>query len=315
MEISQPTAVAVGNTRRLPGEIVGNDAVGFSRKKYRCDDIKSRGMKLVFRKYDFAGKVVVITGGASGIGLAVARRVARAGALCALLDMDEAALASCEQEFLREGWEVMVHVCDVSVRSQCEAAVGNVIERFGGIDVLFNNAGITQRSRFVDTRPEVFETVMAVNFFGALYCTKAAIHSIIGRKGMVIVNESIAGITPLVGRTGYSASKHAMHGLFTSLRAELKGKGVHVMIVCPGFIETNLQKRALGADGTVTDRPQTVVGSQETPKSAAEKIYRGACRKKRLLVLTFMGKLGFFVHKFAPGYYENKMARMFEAEL
>lgn len=270
---------------------------------------------MVFKQYDFAGKVVVITGGASGIGLAVARRVARAGALCALLDMDEAALASCEQAFRREGWDILVYACDVSVRSQCEAAMRAVTDRFGGIDVLFNNAGITQRSRFVDTRPAVFEKVMAVNFFGALYCTKAAIHSIIGRKGMVIVNESIAGVTPLVGRTGYSASKHAMHGLFTSLRAELGGKGVHVMIVCPGFIETNLQKRALGADGTVTHRPQSVVGGQDTPESAADKIYRGACRKKRLLVLTLMGKLGFFVHKFAPAYYEKKMARLFEAEL
>ncbi|MFO8110991.1 MAG: SDR family oxidoreductase [Desulfosalsimonadaceae bacterium] len=266
-------------------------------------------------KYDFSGKVAVITGGASGIGLAVARRLARAGAVLALLDMDKASLAACEGEFKRNNDEIMVQTCDVSVRQECETAIQAVIERFGGIDVLFNNAGITQRSRFVDTRPEVFEKVMAVNFFGALYCTKAAIDSIVLRKGMIIVNESIAGITPLVGRTGYSASKHAMHGLFSSLSAELGGKGVHVMIVCPGFIETNLQKRALGADGTVTDRPQSFVGRQDTPESAAEKIYRAARRKKRLLVLTFMGKLGVFVHKLAPAYYEKKMVKLFSEEL
>jgi len=269
----------------------------------------------LFAKYDFAGKVVVVTGGASGIGLAFARRAAKAGAAVALLDRDEAALAECERAFAAEGCGIMVRACDVSLRAQCDAAMGDVIAQFGGVDVLFNNAGITQRSRFSDTRPEVFEKVMAVNFFGALYCTKSAIDSIIRRKGMIIVNESIAGIAPLVGRTGYSASKHAMHGLFTSLGAELREKGVHVMIVCPGFIRTNLQKTALGADGSVTDRPQTFVGRQDTPESAAEKIYRGACRKKRLLVLTFMGKLGAWVHTFAPGYYEKKMARLFEAEL
>ncbi len=269
----------------------------------------------MFAKYDFSGKVVVITGGASGIGLAFARRVAKAGAAVALLDMDEAALAECEKAFAAKGHAVMVRACDVSVRAECDAAMGDVIGQFGGVDVLFNNAGITQRSQFVDTRPEVFEKVMAVNFFGALYCTKAAIDSIVGRKGMILVNESIAGIAPLIGRTGYSASKHAMHGLFTSLGAELRKKGVHVMIVCPGFIETNLQKRALGGDGSVTNRPQTFIGRKDTPESAAEKIYQGACRKKRLLVLTFMGKLGVWVHTFAPGYYEKKMARLFQAEL
>ena len=267
------------------------------------------------KNYPFKDKVVVITGGASGIGLAVGRRVARAGAIPVLLDMDERGLAESEKEFEDAGFEVMVHPCDVSIQKSCETAIHAVIERFGGIDVLFNNAGITQRSSFAETQPAVFEKVMAVNFFGSLYCTRAAIHSIIERKGMILVNESIAGLTPLVGRTGYSASKHAMHGLFTSLRAEIAHLGVHVMIVCPGFIETNLQKRALGADGNVTDRPQTFVGRKETPESAAEKIYRGACRKKRLLVLTFMGRLGVWVHKIAPAYYERKMARLFASEL
>jgi NAD(P)-dependent dehydrogenase (short-subunit alcohol dehydrogenase family) len=266
-------------------------------------------------KYSFKDKVVVITGGASGIGLALGQRVAQAGAVTALLDIDEAGLISCEKEFKEAGHKIMVHYCDVSDRQSCETAIHAVIERFGGIDVLFNNAGITQRSRFIDTQPSVFEKVMAVNFFGSLYCTKAAIASIIERKGMIIANESIAGITPLVGRTGYSASKHAMHGLFTSLRAEVKHTGVHVMIVCPGFIETNLQKRALGGDGSVTTRPQTTVGRHDTPESAAEKIYNGACRKKRLLVLTFMGKMGVWVHKFAPAYYERKMTELFASEL
>ena len=74
---------------------------------------------------------------------------------------------------------------------------------------------------------------MAVNFFGALYCTKAAIHSLIKRRGLIIVNESIAGIAPLLGRTGYSASKHALHGLFTSLRTEIRNTGTHVMVFVP----------------------------------------------------------------------------------
>jgi NAD(P)-dependent dehydrogenase (short-subunit alcohol dehydrogenase family) len=270
---------------------------------------------MVLLKRNFKNKVVVVTGGASGIGLATARRFAEAGARCVLLDMDEQNLALREKEFRVAGYEILTAACDVTRQSDCEAAVKSVIRQTGGIDVLFNNAGITQRSRFADTRVDVFCRVMAVNFFGALYCTKAAIDSIIARQGMIIVNESIAGVAPLVGRTGYSASKHALHGLFASLRAEVRHLGVQVMIVCPGFIRTNLQDRALGADGRVTNRPQSFVGRQHTPQRAAEAIFQGACRKKPLLVLTFMGKLGYWLSRLAPGFYERQMIRQFADEL
>ncbi len=267
------------------------------------------------RKRGFADKVVVVTGGASGIGLATARRFAEAGAHLALLDMDEDLLARCETEFQAAGRTVMTAACDVTRKSDCDAAIDAVIRRMGGVDVLFNNAGITQRSRFVNTRAEVYQKVMDVNFFGALYCTKAAIESIIARRGMIIVNESIAGVTPLVGRTGYSASKHALHGLFTSLRAEVRGQGVHVMIVCPGFIRTNLQDRALGGNGQVTDRPQSFVGKQDSPESAAATIFHGAVRQRDLLVLTAVGKLGYWISRLFPGFYERRMIRRFQSEL
>ena len=156
---------------------------------------------------------------------------------------------------------------------------------------------------------------MAVNFFGSLYCTKAAIHSLIERKGLVIVNESIAGIAPLLGRTGYSASKHALHGLFTSLRTEIRETGTHVMVVCPGFVETHLQTRALGADGGVAQRPQSRVGGQQTPEQVAGIIYRGALRRKDLLVLTPVGKLTWWMNRLLPPLYERIMAKQLKSEL
>jgi NAD(P)-dependent dehydrogenase (short-subunit alcohol dehydrogenase family) len=263
----------------------------------------------------FKNKVVVITGAASGIGLAVARRFARAGAVCALLDMDAGRLKTCAREFSQAGHRVMTHVCDVTQRAACETAMATVMDALGGIDVLFNNAGITQRSAFAETRIEVFEQVMAVNFFGALYCTRAAIHSLTRRRGLIIANESMAGLAPLLGRTGYAASKHAMHGLFTSLRSEVRHQGVHVMVVCPGFIRTNLQDRALGGDGRVTRHPQSRIGRQQSPEQAAEAIFRGAQREKDLLVLTAFGKLGYWISRLAPAFYERQMARRFKAEL
>lgn len=263
----------------------------------------------------FKNKVVAITGAASGIGLAIAHKFASEGACLALIDMDRAALELHENKFRDDGCQVMAVACDVTDQALCASAIGAVIQNFGGIDVLVNNAGITQRSKFTDTQVEVFQKVMDVNFFGSLYCTKAAIDSLIERRGMIIVNESVAGLTPLLGRTGYSASKHALHGLFTSLRCELREKGVHVLIVCPGFIRTNLQTRALGGNGAVTERPQSRVGNQATPESAASEIYRAAVMQKNLLILTWMGKLGYWVSRVAPILYEKMMTKKFKDEL
>jgi len=263
----------------------------------------------------FKNKVVVVTGAASGIGLAVCRRFAADGAKIGLLDMDEQALDAVQKELAGQGVDCLVTTCNVSKREDCEAAIGRMLDHFGGIDVLVNNAGITQRGPFVDTDISVFERVMAVNFFGSLYCTKAAIKSLIRRKGLIIVNESIAGFGPLLGRTGYSASKHALHGLFTSLRSEIRETGAHVMIVCPGFVKTNLQTRALGCDGGITTHPQSRVGGQETPENVAEAMYKGALKRKHLLVLTPVGKMGYWISRVLPVLYERMMARSLRAEL
>lgn len=266
-------------------------------------------------KAPFRNKVVVVTGGASGIGFALCQRFASDGAKIGLLDMDGEALKAARESLAASGVDCTGFVCDVSNRRQCEDAIARILQNYGGIDVLVNNAGITQRGAFRSTRVAVFEKVMAINFFGSLYCTKAAIESLVERKGLIIVNESVAGLAPLLGRTGYSASKHALNGLFTSLRTELFGTGAHVMIVCPGFVRTNLQTRALGGDGQVTDHPQSTVGSQGTPEEAAEAIYRAAVKRKNLLVLTPIGKLSYWMSRLAPGVYERMMAKKLRAEL
>ena len=266
-------------------------------------------------KQTFKDKVVVVTGGASGIGLALCQKFGAMGAKIALLDMAEEAVNQTKQELSAQGVTSMGLVCDVTCESQCTAAMEKIINQFGGVDVLVNNAGITQRSAFVDTAVHVYRKVMAVNFFGSLYCTKACINSIVQRKGMILVIESLAGVTPLYGRTGYSASKHALHGLFTSLRTEIRAAGAHVMIVCPGFIRTNLQTRALGADGTVTGHPQSFVGRQDSPEHAADLICRAAGKRKNILVLTPVGKMAYWISRITPVLYERIMARQLRNEL
>jgi len=266
-------------------------------------------------KEGFKNKVVVVTGAANGIGFALCKRFARDGAKICLLDMDDRALKVAKRELTDSRVDCLSLMCDVSKRSQCEDSIQKVMDRYGGVDVLINNAGITQRGAFVDTRISVFEKVMAVNFLGSLYCTKAAINSLIQRKGLIIVNESVAGLAPLLGRTGYSASKHAMNGLFTSLRTEIRQSGAHVMIVCPGFVKTNLQARALGGNGQVTNRPQSTVGSQGTPEEAAKAIFKGAVKRKHLLVLTRVAKMSYWISRIFPILYERMMARQLRSEL
>jgi NAD(P)-dependent dehydrogenase (short-subunit alcohol dehydrogenase family) len=263
----------------------------------------------------FKDKVVVVTGAASGIGNAICRRFGRDGSRIGLLDMDKTAVQAAADKLNAAGVDAVGIPCDVVNENDCHSAVNEIIDLFGGIDILVNNAGITQRSAFVETQISVYRRVMEVNFFGSLHCTKAAIDSLVERKGNIIVIESLAGIAPLLGRTGYCASKHALHGFFTSLRSEIRSSGVNIMLVCPGFVETRLQTRALGGDGRVTTHPQSVVGKPVSPESVAEEIHKGLLKKKQLLVLTSVGKLAYWINRFAPRLYERMMARQVKDEL
>jgi len=264
---------------------------------------------------EFKNKVIVVTGAASGIGAAICDRFAWEGARIVLLDRDEAGVKAAADRLKAGGVDAEGYRCDVVRQEECTAVIEQVIERCGGIDVLVNNAGITQRSAFVDTKTSVYRQVMDVNFFGSLHCTKAAINSLIKRKGVIIVIESLAGVSPLLGRTGYCASKHALHGFFTSLRSEIRDTGVHIMLVCPGFVETNLQTRALGGDGHVTSHPQSVVGKPTSAAKVAADIFKGTQARKPLLVLTPVGKLAYWLSRLAPILYERIMARQVKEEL
>ena len=263
----------------------------------------------------FKGKTVVITGGASGIGLATANEFASAGANVVIVDMDKEALDLRQKQFDDKKFPLLAIECNVTDEAACQTVIDEAVKRFGSIDLLFNNAGVTQRSLFEKTEVKVIQKVMAVNFFGSVNMTKAALPHLIASRGVIIANESVAGVSPLLGRCGYAASKHAMHGFFTTLRCELRHKGVHVMIVCPGFIKTNLQTRALGGDGNIATHEQSRIGKQQTPEYVAAYIHKAAAKEKDMLVFTFFGKVGYLVSRLFPPLYERLMTRQFASEL
>jgi NAD(P)-dependent dehydrogenase (short-subunit alcohol dehydrogenase family) len=264
---------------------------------------------------DFAGKVVAVTGAGGGLGAAYSRRFARAGARLAVIDLDAARAAQIAAEIQAAGGEALALGCDVSDEAACKQTMAAAVAHFGGVDVLINNAGITHRSAFAATDASVFQRVMAVNFFGALYCTQAALPSLLQRRGLIVAISSIAGFAPLYGRTGYAASKHAVQGLFGSLRTELAGTGVAVMIVCPGFTATGIGAAALDGDGRVTQHPQSTVGRVASPESVADAVFDAAVRGKRLVVLSAPGKAAYVMQKLSPHLYEWLMVRSLRREL
>jgi NAD(P)-dependent dehydrogenase (short-subunit alcohol dehydrogenase family) len=264
---------------------------------------------------DFADKAVVITGGAGGIGMGLARSFGSAGAKIALVDLPASPLKEAAKELAASGIEAIALPCDITDTQQVVHTMDAVRTAFGGIDVLINNAGIVHRSAFAETRPEVFRRVMEVNLFGALHCTQVCLADLIERRGLIIAISSIAGLAPLYGRSGYAASKHAMHGLFESLGAEVADRGVGVLMVCPSFVETGLEAKTLGADGNRIERPRSKVGELGDPDDVAREVLRAARAGKRRLVLTPVGKTSALLSRIAPGLYERLMVRSLRSEL
>jgi NAD(P)-dependent dehydrogenase (short-subunit alcohol dehydrogenase family) len=261
-----------------------------------------------------SGPVVAIVGGAGGIGVALARCFGVRGAVV-LLDRDVAALERARAGLTDCAAPVLCVPCDVTDPDTIAAAVARIREHHGRLDVLIYSAGLTHVSPFVDTDLAVYRRVMEVNFFGAVAMTKAALPMILESRGQVIILSSIAGFAPVLGRTGYCASKYALHGLFETLRAELKDRGVHVLMVCPSFVETDFARAGLDGDGTTLKFDRSTTGTSLTVEEVATAIQRAASTRRRLLVLGRTGKLAWWVSRLLPGLYERGMRRRFRIEL
>jgi len=185
----------------------------------------------------FNNKVVVVTGGSDGIGKALVEALIALGAKVATCGRNHDKLYHLQLEYSN----VMLHTwaCDVSNEQECQGFIESTIETFGGIDILINNAGVSQRGLFLDSATEVTRRIMDINFMGTVYCTKYALPSILERRGTVAGVSSTAGYRGLPGRTAYCASKFALQGWLESLRTELMYSGVNVMWVSPGWTASN----------------------------------------------------------------------------
>jgi NAD(P)-dependent dehydrogenase (short-subunit alcohol dehydrogenase family) len=197
------------------------------------------------RTYSFAKKVVLITGGSRGLGLALARQFCAEGARIALLARDPVELASAREELVQRGGEVLTISCDLLDREQIEAAVEQVAEHFGGLDVVINNAGIIDVGPLEHMRREDFQRAMNLHFWAPFDLIMQALPHLRRRGGGRIVNiASIGGRMAVPHLAPYCASKFALVGLSDALRAELARDRIHVTTVTPGLMRTGSQGNA-----------------------------------------------------------------------
>ncbi|OKL39682.1 SDR family oxidoreductase [Pontibacter flavimaris] len=245
-------------------------------------------------------KVVLITGGTSGIGKALAFAFGREGARVAVSGRNQQNLDQTSQELTAAGIDNLAVNADVSVEEQCQRMVQETVDKYGRLDVLINNAGISMRALFEDLDLDVLRQVMDINFWGTVYSTKYALPYIKQAKGSIVGISSIAGYRGLPARTGYSASKFAMHGFLETLRTELLYSGVHVLLACPGFTASNIRNTALAANGQQQGETPREEEKMMSAEEVAERILKATLQRKRDLVMTTQGKLAVWVNKLFP---------------
>ncbi len=254
-------------------------------------------------------KVVIITGASSGIGKALALDLFRRGAKLVLASRTPV----IHKEFSMENPDILYVKTNVSKEEDCRILIHQAVEKFGRIDVLINNAGISMRALFEEVDLEVIRQLMETNFWGTVYCTKYALPYLLRSGGSLVGVSSVAGYKGLPGRTGYSASKFAMQGFLEVVRIENMKKGLHVLIACPGFTASNIRKVALSKDGSAQGETPLDENRLMTAEAVASHIIRAIQKRKDRIVLTLTGKMTVFLNKFFPKFMDgmvyNHMAK------
>ena len=258
---------------------------------------------------NFTDKIVVITGGSDGIGKALVAQFLALGAKVATCGRNENKLSLLATEFPSSN--LYTAQVDVSKQDQSEAFIKQVVDNWGRIDVLINNAGISMRALVSEVSVQTLQNVMDINFWGTVYCTKAALPSIQQNKGVIVGVSSIAGYRGLPGRSGYSASKFALNGWLEALKTELYASGTHVMWVCPGFTTSNIRNAALDKNANAQGESPMDEGSMMSSEECATHIIHAIEKRKRSLVLTFTGKRTVFMNKYFPAWADKLVHHFF----
>ena len=249
----------------------------------------------------YTDKVIVLTGASQGIGKALAIALSPQKPKLVLAARDEAALRAVEASCRALGATTFVFRTDVTDEASCRDLIRRTVEAAGGVDVLIHNAGGGMNARFDEmTDISVFEKLMRLNYLGPVYLTHEAFPHLKKSRGQIVVVSSVAGLTGVPLRTAYSGSKHAVFGLFESLRIELAEHGVSVTMIAPDFVQSEIHKRAFGPDGRPVGDSTIAERVAMSAEECAARIVGAMERRQRLLITSLRGKAGRFVRLIAP---------------
>lgn len=230
-------------------------------------------------------KVVVITGASSGIGKALAIKYATEGFTLVLAARRFDKLQELEKQL--SNVDVLCIKTDVAKEEDCKNLVESAIKRFGKIDILINNAGISMRAAFIDVETDVLRRLMDVNYWGTVYCTKYALPYILEQKGSIVGVISTGGYIGLPGRTGYSGSKFAVRGFLDTVRIEYLRAGLHVLVAAPGFTASEIRESALVSDGSQQGSTPRDESKMMSAERCATIMYRAIKNRRRKMIISF----------------------------
>jgi short-subunit dehydrogenase len=249
----------------------------------------------------FKNKTVWITGASSGIGEALTYALNEKGANLILSSRRRKALEKVKNNCSNNRPEIHVLPLDLADPDSLKEKAEEALSIFGHIDYLFNNGGVSQRSTAYDTKMEVLRKVMEINFFGSVILTKAVLPTMLERQsGHIVVTSSVMGKFGTRMRSSYAASKHALHGYFDSLRQEVYEDNIHISLVCPGYIKTDVTKNALEGDGSKHNKMSKGQEHGMSPEEFAKKLLPKVAKRQNEIYIGGAEIMGVYLKRFVP---------------
>jgi len=250
---------------------------------------------------DLKNKVVWIAGASSGIGAAIVKILAGKNAKVILSSRRESELIRVKNEAGLSDENAMVLTLDLMDHEGMKSKVDQVMKRFGRIDVLINNGGISQRSLILDTDFSVYKRIMDIDYLGTVALSAAVLPVFIKQKsGQYGVISSLMGKFSSPLRSGYCGAKHALHGFFDALRLEHEDDGIGVTLVCPGYIRTDISKNAVVGDGSAQGKMDDATGAGMSAAECARQILRAIEKKKMEVSIGGKETYALLIKRFFP---------------
>jgi short-subunit dehydrogenase len=259
----------------------------------------------------FKNKRVWITGASSGIGEALACAFGERGANLVLSARNEAELQRVAAAALAAGaGSVLVQPLDLAQQDTLAGIVEKVLGQVGKIDILVNNGGISQRALALDTTLEVDKKLMNVNYFGTVALTKSVLPGMLTHQlGHIVTITSLTGKFGTPYRSSYAASKHALHGFFDSLRAELAQTPIKITLICPGFVRTNISINSVTGDGSALGTMDESTNKGMHPERLAEKILYTVEKGREEAYFGGREVMGVYLKRFFPRYFSKMISK------